>query len=320
MYNAPVKERFLREYVGDNDPLLRMYHSVFSVSEPYEAKYGHDLYQFSIDEAQDLCANTLGVRISSRETSIARIRVYCDWCYFENIVGATTSFHNVDHTKTELTKIQMVGSPKDLHHRLSLIFRPERDESTDDPFRAVFWLAFSGIETWEDALRITCDDVDLDKLVINFEGNQYPIYKESIPVFTNLVTLTSFNHEHRDVIRRADRVQSRQLLRGIKADMKYGTARSKYYKMADKFKADGVIEDILDYRDAYRSGLFYKVYIDEVIDGVDPESQFKRMALYKLQKLGHGTENTKRNRRFLKEFQDDIIRDYKEWKNIFAIK
>lgn len=309
-----LKENFLDNYVGENQNLKSTYLFIFNLAAPYEKRFGNDLCRFSIEEAQTFCDEAFTVRISSRETYLAKVRVYCDWCGTEGKVkDATMAFYNIDLKKSAKTAEKMVGSPKDLSRRLDSMFRSTKEESTDDQLRAAFWLAFCGVPSWEKAAEIKKQDVDLDRCVFVLDGEEYKIYPEAMPAISNVRNLSSFTTIHRGILRRADRVDSDQLLRGIKTDMNPDTARRKYYQMFKKDKD-------LDFKNVHRSGVFYRAYMSEVLHEEDPSLAFRIMALEKAQSIhDEGVDNKKRGR-YLREFQNDILKDYQEWKDTFAVR
>ena len=86
----------------------------------------------------------------------------------------------------------MVSDPGGLQSLLDRLFYPERELRIDCIYRCYYWLAFAGFKL-DDVFKINIADVDLESMVVHFEDEEYPIYKEALPAFKNASTLNAFN-------------------------------------------------------------------------------------------------------------------------------
>ena len=319
MYNEELKTRFIREYT-QSISRAEACQQAFNAVEPYEEKWGADLCTRSTAELEPVIEQLVGFRSRSRWQRIIIFRKYVKWCIANHISGACDGMLYIDHVGLSKVRAQMVANPMQLQMYLNVICEPESEQTTDNIYRCFYWMAYSGME--EDAILNTkCSDVDFENMVIHSGGEEYEIYRESIPAFKNAATLTEFVYKHpnyppdKKVIR--NRAPGDTLIRGIRSTTSALSLRVELSRRSKKFLEDGSTDKQLSHYRVWLSGLFYRMHQRELagipVDFSGEASKFMEGKTYKLE-TGRNTPEAKK-----RAVVNDYIQDYERWKVAFQM-
>ena len=319
MYNEELKSRFIEEY-STKVTTHKAARRVFKITARDEEQWGADLCTKTTEELQPVVDHVCGLTSPSKWTGLAILREYVRWCISNHVPGVCDGMLHI--TSAGLTKIkqQMVASPLHLQNFLDAVFDSESRLTMGNVYRGYYWLAYAGILE-EDTPLIRTGDVDLSEMSIHYMGGHVPIYREALPVFKNLVNLTSFRYEHehyRSGAAVVDRVPGDQLLRGIKANMSRNTFGDVLSKSNLKAFNEGTTTIRMSYQRAYLSGVFYRIYeqeraglpasFEEIID-----TRVRQMLVYKGKKWDRDYVEF-----YMKKIARDYEGDYMRWKMAFA--
>lgn len=321
MYNAELKSRFISDFatsVSKRSVAL----ALFNATEPYESKWDSDICTFRGDHLSFVVGEIVGFRVSSMRPRISVLKSYAKWCIENHVPGACSDMLYIEDVGDEKLKRQTVASPGHLQMYLNSICDKESDETTDSIYRCYYWLAYGGMEE-SDALAVTTDEVDFDRMIVTHCGEEYPIYRESLHAFRNCVRLESFRHMRAnmpaDHIIYRDRAAGNLLLRStsvpsaktFRVEM---SRRSKNLKRS--LDTNKNLSLNLSFYRVWLSGIFYRVYELErcgvPADFTDTAERFISGKTYKFS--ARQTMNTKRI-----SIAEDYMQDYLRWKEVYSI-
>ena len=320
MYNAELKTRFISDFstsVSRRSVAL----SLFTATEPYESKFNSDICALSGDRLAFVLGEIVGFRVASRRLRLSVLKSYAKWCMENQIPGACEDILFTEDIGDEKLRRQTVANPGHLHRYLNCICDKESEETTDSVYRCYYWLAYGGMNE-ADALAVTIDEVDFDKMIVTHNGEEYPLYRESIPAFRNCVQLEAFRFMYHNAkpghrIYR-DRADGNLLLRStsapssniIRVEM---SRRSKNPKHKDD---DKNLNLNLSFYRVWLSGIFYRVYELEragiPADFMDAAERFVAGKTYKI-----ASKNTMNGRKLA--IAEDYMRDYLRWKEVYSV-
>lgn len=207
----------------------------------------------------------------------------------------------------------MVANPLHLQTYLDKIYCPESDGGVDNIYRAYFWMAYMGIEECN-FFDIKESDVDLDNMVIYYNGAAYSIYRESIKVFRNLVELKSFKLNTKTANTQRNRVSGDVIMRGARGHGTIGTVRSMVSARVTKAETDGDVDIRLNFSSLHMSGLFYRVNQME-------QAGFKPNFAEEVDRIMRGKTYSKTSRRTIcgrqNTIENNILSSYLMWKEAF---
>ena len=316
MYNAEQKERFIRDY-STKISVRKSVVSLFDKFAPYEEQWGADLCTQSVETIQPVFDRIAGVRESSRLAPRTILRKYSDWCIENHVEGATDAARMLASSGVENLRTQMLKNPRQLQAFLDLICEPESERTADNNIRAYYWLAYAGMDD-KDILLTKADDVDLSLMVLHFGGRDYPIYREALPAISNCMKLTEYRIKHPnygpDKIVMKDRIPGDELLRGIKAVTTIHAMRVELSRRNREANRDGKTDLKLSYYRIWLSGVFYRMWEDELAGFPVDFSSFVEDRLgdfqYKLPPNGNSQEYM--HKKMALSYQED----YERWKMI----
>lgn len=272
MYNNELKVKFIRE---TNKSIKRadFFQFVFNRLEQYEEMYGVDFCAMSIDQMTEAFDAMGLVKESSFSMYANALRDYSRWCVDQRVPGANMNILQVKDQGYSAIKKKMVASPQQLQEFLDLVFDDECMETTDNIYRAYFWLAFSGIPE-QLIFDLKCRDVTNDGNFVYAEWVRYRIRKEGVSSIKNCSTLSSFlylnsNYTKPGGIRR-DRVSGDQLLRGIRGLFTKTIANSMVQKVIRKANNENKTIMFPTYQTIWLSGKFFSIYQREQL-GLEPD-------------------------------------------------
>ena len=318
MYNAAQKKNFITSY-SSKEGMRAYVQQVFEQFSAYEEEIGKDICEMSFEELQEMFSKTSRVRASSHKTPRRTVRDYAAWCREHGVAGATDAAERINEIEIDGMRQLTVRNPRHLNAFLDTLAVPETELTSDNVFRAYYWLAYAGLGAQE-ILTVTNDEVKLDTLTVFHDGKEYPIYREAVPSIKNCLTLQSFKYYNANYNEKwiwRDRIPSDILLRGVRAIPTLGTFRVDFLKRLRKAQAEGKTDLRLSYYRIWLSGVFYRMYEDELA-GFPPDfSRFVDEKLgdfqYKVPPKGNSQEYKR------KELADTYLNDYERWKETLRV-
>lgn len=319
MYNAELKEKFVKEYT-DSINIRKSFLSLFNTTEKYEKEWGADICTKTEDELKDFAEDIIGFRYTSK-SRISLLRNYVEWCINNGVPGACDGALKLTVDGLEKLKHEMVRNPRHLQRYLDDICSPESDCTADNAVRCYYWLAYAGMKE-EDIFNVKGSDVKFDDMIVGYNNEAYTLYRESLPAFKNCVYLKEFVYVHPNYppVKR-ERVPGDILIRGFRSTPTVYSMRVELSRRSKKYlercKKNGNNDALkLSYYRVWLSGIFYRFYEDELA-GIKPN--FKALVdmvsgdkIYKMDS-GRNTQLAK-HRKLASEYSAD----YKRWKMTFT--
>ncbi|MBP5462713.1 MAG: hypothetical protein J6Y20_11420 [Lachnospiraceae bacterium] len=293
--------------------------SAFNVFEKHEMAWGADLCTKSAEELQPLVDAAVGFRSKSKPMRVSLLREYVKWCLKNGVPGACDGMLQVQISSIDKMKHQTVTSPLHLQVYLNKICDPENEETTDNIYRCFYWLAYSGVEE-EEILKVKVSEIDFSSLVVRHNGEEFPIYRESLAAFRNCVNLTQFLYKHpnysSDKIVYKERAPGDTVVRGIKNAPLLQTVRVELSRKSKRAIESGKTDLKLSYFRVWLSGLFFKTYERELagfpVNFLDAAERFMDGKEYNLES-GRNTRSA-----YQRRVARDYLKDYEIWKMTFA--
>lgn len=306
-FNQEYKQRFSEEYSKSHSVQKRCY-LLFASTKKYEEEWNADLCTKSVEELQPMIDEITALTKRSQQTCILLLQQYVKWCLNNNVPGACDGMLKITGTVNSKRMIyESVTSPRHLQTYLDSVFDPEDLHTIDNVRRTFCWLAFSGLLS-KDIFNIKNKDINLDDMTIYYNGEIYPIYREGIKAIRNSVNLEVINiiHPLRTNATQEDRFDSDLVMRGIRNVLTFKDMTeiiSRKQSIAIKKEKTNLR---LGYFRIWLSGLFYRIYIDE-IGGIPPDfiKEIDKIYAAKEAKIVNSAKNL--HARYYAE-------DYKIWK------
>ena len=318
MYNAAQKEQFIREYstkLGVRTAAQQLFDQVSSAEE----KAGMDLCCMDLETLQEVFGKMARLRSTSFYTPYKILRDYTEWCLKNGVEGATDAGLCIDSADADAMKYITVRNPRHLQAFLDAICVPESQQTSDNLIRCYYWLAYAGLGDTE-ILTVTTAEVMLDTMTVFHDGKEYPIYREALPCVKNCRDLDSFRYIHpnyadKDVWRA--RVPGNLLMRGVRSVPKLGSIRVDLRKRNEKAVEEGKTDLKLSYYRVWMSGVFYRMYEDELA-GFPPDfSGFVDDKLGDFQFKVPPKGNSQEYKR--KAIAESYLADYERWKQTLRV-
>lgn len=325
MYNKELKEKFISEFTT-NINRRRTCTTLFEALEKYENEWHSDFCTMHEVDIKPVVADLIGIRVTSERTRLSVLRAYVRWCLTNGVDGACGDLLEIKDFGVEKFKKQTVANPRQLQRFLNCILDPESEGTVDNVYRCYYWLAFAGIGE-EDAFLVNGEDVDLTEMVINYNGREYPIYREGIRAFKNCKELKFFKFKHpnyttKDIYK--TRAVGDLLLRGMsnKKSIKAMRVEMSKKQKNQKYRLASTINDKsldlqLSYYRVALSGIFYRVYEAEragmPVDFMDVAESFMEGKTYHLES-GRNLIGAKQ-----RQIASEYLEDYNRWKEAFLI-
>lgn len=314
MYNEEWKNKFI-ESSGYKESTKDSIRFTLEKAGKYEKEFDTDMSSMSDEQLGYVIDNIYGVSKSSFKSIKAYINSYIEWCIKNVDCARDSGTSSLSPGKSAFAKFktQMVMSPKHLQSILDCVFDPEEMGTYDNLYRLYFWCAFSGIPE-KDLPNLTGKNFSLETQTIIYDGKEHIIYRESIPSIKNSINLSEFVYYHPNYtkpITRA-RVDEDSVFRGIKNGLNLSTFKPMVSKRVTESINDKRNTVRLSYAKIQKSGMFYRVYEDELI-GIPPS-----FADYAIEVAASNGKIT--NERDVLPIKQRLKGDYSLWKKVFYDK
>lgn len=316
MYNAELKEKFIEQYTQSINT-AHIVHSVFDRVEDHERNWQADLCTRTTEELQPVIDSMLGLRAKSRWMTVSVLKEYVRWCLAIHVPDACDGMLHVELAGLDKVQRQMVPNPTGMRLYLDRVYDMASLQTIDNVYRCYLWMAYGGMEE-ADTVTIKASEVDLQELVIRHDGREFPIYKEAITEFTNLVQLDRFAmcHPNYTKVVYLDRVQGDEILRGSKSETMILTTRAMVSKKGVAAYKRGATDKQLSYHRAKLSGLFYRVY---EMERAGVPANFSEAAIRYLETHNVKAEGEEEVEKARNRVAREYMEDYQRWKLAFSI-
>lgn len=316
MYNESLKTRFIREYTEKYNTVTVCI-TIFNAMEKFESQWNSDLCTQSSETLQPAVDSIAGLRAKNSWTRLIILKDYVRWCIKNSVPNACDGMLKIKVIGLDKVKQQTVANPLHLQTYLNCIYESEAEETIDNIFRCFFWLAYSGVAE-EDIIKIKSSDVDLQNMIIKYNGTELPIYREALPAFKNCITLSQFaynNPGYQKIIYK-NRAYGDILVRGLKGTPSIKVLRASISRSTKEKFDKGVTSLRLSYYRAWISGLFYRMHEREragiPVDFSIAAEKFAEGRVYKLDSGRNTLEAKKR------QLARDYLHDYERWKLAYS--
>lgn len=330
MYNESQKMAFVN---SRNQPTTKKFVTqIFNWFEPYENKWGMDLALQSAEVLQPVVNELSGLRSKSTELLLIMLKEYVKWLK-NNGYPYSRGIYGVQIDSIEKVRSQMISSPAHLVEVMkkvdtglkkkdgSAIFRgfdSAELETVDIIYRVFLWMAFSGLYDAE-AIQVKDSDVDLDKLVINFDGKKFKIYQEAKLDFEKACCLTDFNYIHPHYETRRKRVDGNLIMRSMRSEeIDLMTIRPIVNKKLNP-KTEGDksrLKSKLSYNKIYLSGVFYRMFEQE---RMGKKVDFAKLVARDMENTEYTMSATRTRNTIANKLEREYKADYERWKCAFDV-
>ena len=316
MYNNDLKVEFIRQKTR-NINTADFYQAIFNRFSEFEERAGLDICLMSTEQLQDALESTNIMKASSISAYLLTLKEYAKWCVENGIQGATLNILHVDDPSAAVIKKRMVSSPVDLQSFLDSVYDKEEKETTDNIYRAYFWLAFCGVQP-ESVFALTSDDVDCSNGIVFADWKRYKVYKEGIKSIKNCATLQSFvylnaNYKNAGAISRP-RIDGEHLLRGVRGTFNEVNANVLIQRAIVRAKKSGKTSMSPTYQTVWLSGQFFRIYQKELV-GVEVDFIEIAGEIMRSKKR----DGTMSSRRRLRDSANHYRTEYNKWKSAFNL-
>lgn len=317
MYNSDLKTRFIRNYT-ESISTASSVKDMFDLIEPFEIKYGTDLYGMTVEQATEAISSTQSLRASSMEYRIAAIRSYIKWCDSNGVDGVNPDIALVEPRGFDHIRHIMIKDPTHLASVLNKIFVPISEKTIENIYRFYLWMYYSGMSE-DQIFTCTKDDINYKRMEISVDGQSFPIYRESLDVVVFCSDAKEIAERHalmldsRDMV---NRYPGRELFRAARPSKNRNSARTVVTSYVLSAYNDGRTDVKITRKMLHLSGIFYRMYCREV-DGFpvdfteDALNEMKGKAYKVNKKFTIGVKQ----KRIMRDFEED----YANWKAAFNL-
>ena len=299
--------------------------TIFRKTAPYEAEKGSDLCTFTREELTDMMERIFGIRTGSRISSISLVRKYIRWCAEKGKPGVVVSdAGKIRSNKVgfDTSELFLIRNPEHLQVCLDRVYDPEEEETQDNTFRFIFWMAFGGMPE-EETYSLTSENISLEHMEAISGSNIAVIYRQALPCVRNCITLTQFRYKNKAYVNAGDimrnRVPGKELVRGIRERPNRECLRTQISKRMKAARDQGITDAELSYNKVWISGTFYRIREKEVA-GISPD--FAKIAVASPQgqnMIAKHSDDPKQLHNALVKIERHMRLDYERWKQAVSI-
>lgn len=321
MYNNEKKMEFINEYAR-NDKEIELCMDTFEISERIEDELHKDVSSMSDEEIADV------LKVFSKKWANQyhqRILILQEYVRYRLITlgdnEISGSIFKTNSKEISSVKKSMVSGPEHLNSFLNIVCRPEEENTIDDVYRVICWLAFGGMRE-TDAYCVKSEDVDMQNMIISNNDSGIDIYKESIRALNNCIKSSYFvytNNNYKEKITRK-RIDGDILLRGVRSYAPSSrTFRNVLNQKCIYFKEKMGGDFQTNYNKIYMSGIFYRVFQIES-DGWYPSFRLIAEDFTKDKKYWFSVKDVKYNMEYkISSKEKEYLERYAEWKMAFKL-
>jgi len=315
MYNEEQKRRFIAD-MGFSESMLKFALQLFYSTEKYEEQWGKDICYATKEELAPVVNAISSMRSSAQHTRVNMLRKYVIWCKENGIQNVSDAVFIVAPDNTSKIRKQTVSGPIELSMFLDAIFPAVSAHSISILFRCYYWLAFSGVKE-QDVFDVKKEDIDFGKMLIRFNGDEFPLYKESVETFHLAVNLKTFWYKHKThkEAHEMQRIDSEYLLSATEGVIKPTYAKAFMYKQNLKALKNKTTAKDLSYIHVFLSGVFYRKYELERAIG----EAFTYVDFLDVAEMASGDSWGNKLQKTKNRIARLYFEDYNVWKNVFNI-
>ena len=314
MYNEKQKLSFMNDYT-ERESTKKFVGSLFDALERYEELYNKDICFMDLDELQPAVDSVIGLRVTTKWSKVATIREYIKWCGRKGIPNVSDAIKHINILGIDKIKGSMVSSPMDLHKCLNNTFDNEEEQTAQSVFHAYFWMAFMGVPI-DYTVCIEKEHIDFESMILRYNGDEWPMYRESLRAFKNVVLLTKFkfdNGYYKEPIYR-NRVPGTTILRGVRSTPPLKFLRSNASAIFTKSIESGRTHKRLSYERVKRSGIFYRMHEAEICgEPVD----FFELANAAMADKEYALDKGRTKKNLIEREARAMMEEYQSWKLAF---
>lgn len=172
LYNSELKERFLENYP---EATRLTYRNIFKKIAQKEKELGKDVYQFNLEELDDLLYSLGTTSAQYVSTVLAVLSKYIDFCMQEGYVGNPTqvNYAKLINPKLENLKKYEHGMDKKYRYITKDDLRKIINMCVNAQDAVIFALLFEGVmgENLEELINLRVDDCNLDDNILTLRRN-----------------------------------------------------------------------------------------------------------------------------------------------------
>ena len=173
------------------------------------------------------------------------------------------------------------------------------------------WLGYAGLDS-NDAVTVKSGEVDLPHMLIRHGGREYPLYREGLQAIRNCMELESFAYFHPAYTKELPRSPGDLLLRSSGGIPTPGVLRTRVSSKNRKALNDGDTDLNLSYTHIRMSGIFYRVYEDELAGMPADFMSVPELEISSREYIVSSGRNTQDAKR--RDFARKYLLDYERWK------
>lgn len=314
MYNDELKLRFIKD-ITSSVATISSYKFMFEAASAIECRLCKDICCMDGEELNEVIDKITGLKSKSRYTGIARIKTYINWCVDNGVEGAKRT-GNINDNSLDKVRTMMVSGPIHLQRCLNEICDNESENTVDCIYRCFYWMAFGGVEE-SDVVSIKQNNIDFNNMVIKYNDNEFPIYREAIPAFRNAVDLKCFVYKHPNydpVIR--ERCDGNEVIRGIRSAPTLKSLQIELSRRSKKHIDSGHTNMKLSYGRVWLSGVFYRMH---EIETAGYEVDFSGIATDYVESRDYNFNGKYNFKTRVRQVEFGLIEDYNRWKAAYNI-
>lgn len=185
VFDPARKEEFLNS-LGISQGTANVRSSMFVVCGEVESKYGKDISEFDTAQMDEVLINFYKLRNHTSEVYKSYLTSYLHWI---NTDRSELLARYILETKEEdaiyllresfISTGEYISSPRHLEVIVNKIFPKYNYFNIFDIYRSMIWMVYAGIRA-KDTVYVEKSDIDLENMVINFDGQTYRIYPEML--------------------------------------------------------------------------------------------------------------------------------------------
>lgn len=329
MYSRDKKRYVEQTYPNSPESQQVVMHSLL-VLKGYESDWGMDFTVVPIEVLQPAFNRVVSTRWIGATATLNRFKQYALWRRAQGLPCGDGVFE-LRINPSDVIRESMLSSPVQLAMLLNAAFDPPFMHTIDIIYRVFLWMGFSGLEDRQ-AISITADCVNFDRMYIETTAGDYPVYEESLEDFELACELRAFVHGEK----RVPRADGNRIMRGKLTNRKVNTdamlthtirptLTRKLAAAADvnrnRQKPVPVGFDIT-YSGVYLSGVFYRFHELERL-GIPPDFDLYARAVFdRAQASDRPYRVSIRNPKaaVLLRIKKNTATDYANWKRAFNLE